>query len=216
MRDMHMFGSREQPRRFAALRELISNTKNSEALALIPDRLESIFTHFDRVELATRFRSDIHLLLACSCALAEALADNTYPADVAQQEVSTLLQVLARINSHLSERPALNGYAIFFPQTGTVMSQFFSARSEAEAHLTRLIQLGISEQCYVAPARLISQHVVQPRYRVIEYRFPAPAHTPTHAEAHAEVVVKNAPPAESERIKAEAERVAAASITLPR
>lgn len=200
--------TREQPRRFAALRELISNTKNSEALAQIPDRLESIFTHFDSVELATKFRSDIHLLLTGSCALAEALADNTYPADVAQHEVSTLLNVLARINGHLADRPCLNGYAVFFPQTATVMSQFFSSRSEAEAHLSRLIQLGVSEQCYVAPAKLISQHVVQPRYRAIESRFPPITDQPRDSE----VLVENAPPTEAESIKAEAHKIA---ITLP-
>lgn len=189
-------------RHFTNLRDVLASTRHSEYLSTIPDRLEAIFRLYDELNLSPDARQDIYQLLNSTCSLAEALTDSTFPADRASHEVSLILQVLARVNSHLASRPALTGFIVLHPDTGAIMSQFFHSDTEAHLHRNRMLTMGMTPRCQVVAARLISEHVVQPLHR----RLSPPPLPPTKDE----VVVENPLPSASETLAQAADAIAAA------
>ncbi len=185
---------------FTSLRDVIASTRYSEQLANIPDRLSLIFQRYDDPNLRAAFRQDIFQLLSSACSVAEALADDTYPHDLANYESGQILQVISRLNDHLSKRPGLDGFAILFPSTGTIMGQFFKNQNEALQHLESLKSMGVSHQCVVIPAKLTSHNVIQPRHRALPPPLP-----PTQP---AETVIENAPASPSQQIDDLAAKIA--------
>lgn len=195
------FSKRNSNGTFSSLRDVIASTRYSEQLANIPERLAVIFSSYDDPKLEPAFRQDIFQLLSSACAVAESLSDPTYPADRANAECGMILQVLSRLNEHLSKRAGLEGFAILFPSTGYIMSQFFKSETEAHQHLESLKSMGVSSQCVVIPAKIYSHHVIQPRHRRLPPPIPA-------TNGQSEVTVENPLPSRSQQVEDLAGKIA--------
>lgn len=164
-----MFQSR-QAKTISRLRTALTSSRSAESLRDLPDRLATIIQHFDHLTVHPDFRQDIFNVLDASTSMAEALMDETYPAEHAVAQVTGIMQTLPRLLDHLMKRPTMMGFSILNPSNGSIYPQVHSTEIEANASLEHLQKMGAARGCIVVPVRVNSMHAIQP----LDRRLPPP------------------------------------------
>lgn len=147
----------------SSLRELISRSSGPEGFEGLPETLERILMRLEDPELIPQFRTDIYDLLLGTTQLCTLLSEQTYEATTGATLCSRLHEVLARINIHLTMRPANRAFGVLFPRTNTLHEDICASEEEALAKLEGLRRIGLRENGEVVSVTITSQRIARPR-----------------------------------------------------
>jgi len=149
--------------RIDSLREVLTRSGLPDGLDNLPQQLETIFQRLDSTDVHPVYRADIYELLGEAVGLAYLLTLNTYETKTGAVHASRLHEVVARINTHLVNRPTNQAFGILFPRTNTLHSDIFATSGEADNKLAELAHIGLREHGEVVEVSIISGKVSQPK-----------------------------------------------------
>jgi hypothetical protein len=174
---MNRFFQKKRETTFRSLRSALHMSSASEKLDNLPDRFAKVIEQFDSLNVDPNFREAIFQILNGSVDVALSMVDETFPVEQANNAISNQLSILGRALSYLQSRPSSQGFSILLPERGQLVGHF-TTREEAEDHLTRYQNLGISRNCLVVPTKILSLHAIQPTPRVSPTSIPSPLEGP--------------------------------------
>lgn len=147
----------------SSLRDLFQKADGPEGFEELPATLEYVLQSIDSKELHPTFRADIHDLLLNSVNLCATLSDPTYDTSYATKLAARIHEVVARVVTHLANRPTNKAFGILFPRTSTLHSDIFASEGEASAKLAELSRIGLREAGEIVPVAIVSDRVAQPK-----------------------------------------------------
>src|SRR5262245_58725718 len=161
------------------LRAAIALSRSSESLRDIPDRLARIIERFNSSSVNPEYRADIFQIIEAAISMSESMVDDTYDAQEAIAQISSVMTILPRVINHLTTRPTTTGFSIMNPATSSIYPQIYSTEGEAIKALDALQQMGAARHCIAVPVKVHSTHAIQPRQPRVPVREFDPETLPT-------------------------------------
>lgn len=148
----------------ASLKQALTNADTRLKDSQLPRRIETVINAIELdMTINPNLREDYLTMLRSSAVLGEALSDDSYPADLITNAVSSMVRVSANILSHLtSNRMMVYGYGIEHTGTRQLLKTFFPDEKSANEQLAVYKSLGAGNDVRVIPMTMMSQLVHRP------------------------------------------------------